>query len=170
MKIVKYYLSPLIYGTWVLRITNDKNFHKDFTYIKIDEEPIIKIKSIQDNNYIGIKKSMTAFITELEQVKNKKNTYKFKLNFSTNNFYSYSFLGIQIPEIWSKTELYDNEKKYNLELFDKNMIITYKDYYYIFDLSIGQLKYPNIETNINTFMFTQIFSIILNLFIMNFFI
>jgi len=167
MLLVKYTISPILYGIWVLRTTNDNSIENGLTYFKIDKEPIIKLKTLQDNNFIGIKKSRTAFISELEQSKTNKNIYKFKLNFSTKNFYSYSFLGIQFPELKSKSEFYNKEKNFNVELCDKMMYITYDDFYYIFDLYIGKIKYPNIETSINTFIFTQIFGIILNLLIMH---
>jgi hypothetical protein len=167
MLLTKYTISPLLYGIWVLRTTNDNSIEKGLSYFKLDKEPIIKLKTLQDNKLIGIKKSRTAFISDLEQMETNKNFYKFKLNFSTKNFYSYSFLGIQFPELKSKSETYNKEKIFNVELCDKMMFITYDELYYIFDLYIGKIKYPNIETSINTFIFTQIFGIFLNLLIMH---
>jgi hypothetical protein len=163
MKVYTNIISPLMFGTWVLRISNDINVDKGLNYIQIQEEPIIKLKTLKQDGLFGQKNSRTAYINNINFI--DENSYSFKLKFSRKNIYSYSFLGIQIPEYKSNSLSYIKEQNYTIKLYDKTIIITNDEnyLYYIFDLYIGKLKYPNAETSINTFMFTQIFSIILSL-------
>ena len=165
MKIYANIITPLMFGTWVLRISNDINLEKCLNYIQIQEEPIIKLKTLKQDGLFGIKKSRTAFINDIHYI--DKNNYHFTLKYSRKNTYSYSFLGISIPEFKSNSEEYYVVKKCTISLFDKTMIIKDNDsyLYYIFDLYIGKIRYPNSETSITTFMFTQLFSIILSLII-----
>jgi len=165
MRIYTNIISPLMFGTWVLRISNDINVEKGLNYIQIQEEPIIKLKTLKQDGLFGIKKSRTAFINDINYI--NENSYSFILKYSRKNTYSYSFLGVEIPEFKSNSIEYYKEKNFTIDLHDKTMIITDNNsyLYYIFDLYIGKLKYPNTETSINTFIFTQLFSIILSLLI-----
>jgi hypothetical protein len=165
MKLYTNVISPLMFGTWVLRISNDVNLDKGLTYIQILEEPIIKLKTLRRDGLFGIKKSRTAFISDIKYV--DKTGYQFTLKYSKKNTYSYSFLGISIPEIKSDSVEYYKEKNLTISIFNKTIIITDNEQYlyYIFDLYIGKLKYPYTETSVTTFIFTQIFSIILSLII-----
>jgi hypothetical protein len=165
MKIYTNIISPLMFGTWVLRISNDINVEQGLNYIKIQEEPIIKLKTLKQDRLFGIKKSRTAFINDINYI--NENSYSFMLKYSRKNTYSYSFLGVEIPEFKSNSIEYYKEKNFTIELHDKTMIITDNNsyLYYIFDLYIGKLKYPNTETSINTFIFTQLFSIFVSLLI-----
>lgn len=163
MKIYTNIITPLMFGTWVLRISNDINIENGLNYIQIQEEPIIKLKTLKQDGFFGQKKSRTAYINDVIYLGN--NSYSFKAIFSRKNIYSYSFLGIQIPEYKSNSLPYIKEQNYTINLYDKSLIVSNNDncLYYIFDLYIGNLKYPNAETSINTFIFTQIFSIILSI-------
>jgi hypothetical protein len=163
MKVYSNIITPLMYGTWVLRMSNDLNIGKGLNYIQIQEEPIIKIKTFNQDGFFGQKKSRTAYISDINYL--DENNYSFLLKFSRKNIYSYSFLGIEIPEYKSDSLSYNKEEKYVIKLYDKTLIISdHENYlYYIFDLYIGKLKYPNAETSINTFIFTQIISIILSI-------
>jgi hypothetical protein len=154
-----------MFGTWVLRITNDISVETGLNYIQIQEEPIIKLKTLKQDRLFGTKKSRTAYIDNINYIEN--NSYSFRLNYSKKNIYSYSFLGIEIPEFKSNSLTYDKEKDFIINLFDKTIIISDNEtnLYYIFDLYIGKLKYPNTETNINTFIFSQVFSIIMSVFL-----
>jgi hypothetical protein len=165
MKIYSNIINPLMFGTWILRISNDISVEKGLNYIQIQEEPIIKLKTLKQDGLFGIKKSRTAYINNINYV--DENNYSFILKYSKKNTYSYSFLGIKIPEFKSNSIKYFKEKNCTINLFDKTMIISDNEnsLYYIFDLYIGKLKYPNTETTINTFMFTQLFSIIISLLI-----
>ena len=165
MKIYTNVISPLLFGTWILRISNDINLEKGLNYIQIQEEPIIKLKTLNQDGLFGIKKSRTAYINDITYL--DENSYSFKLKYSRKNTYSYSFLGIEIPEFKSNSIEYYKEKNLTIKFFEKTAIITDndKDFYYIFDLYIGRIKYPNAETSIDTFIFTQLFSIIISLLI-----
>lgn len=165
MKLLINNIPPLIFGTWVLRITNDINIENGLNFIKINEEPIIKFKTVKQEGLFGIKKSRTALIENIKHL--SKNSYNIKLNYSTKNTYSYSFLGIEIPEFKSKSISYKKIKDLSVTILDKTLIVMDNDlyFYYIFDLNIGRLKYPDIETNLNTFLFTQIISVLLSIII-----
>lgn len=165
MKIYNNIIHPLMFGTWVLRTSNDIEILGGLNYIQIQEEPIIKLKTLKQDGMFGIKKSRTAYINHINYI--NENSYSFTLKYSRKNTYSYSFLGIQIPEFKSNSIEYYKEKNLTINLFDKTIIITdnEKYLYYIFDLYIGKLQYPNTETTINTFVFTQLFSILMSLII-----
>ena len=165
MKIYTNVINPLMFGTWVLRITNDVNLEKGINYIQLQEEPILKLKTLKQDKIFGIKKSRTAYINNINYIHD--NCYSFILNYSKKNIYSYSFLGIEIPEFKSNSISYCQQKNLTLTLHEKTMMITDNDsyLYYIFDLYIGKIKYPNTETSINTFIFTQIFSIFMSIII-----
>jgi hypothetical protein len=165
MKIFTSNIPPLIFGTWILRITNDINIESGLNFVQINEEPIIKLKTVKQEGFFGIKKSRTAVI---ENIKNThKNSYNFTLNYSTKNTYSYSFLGIEIPEFKSKSVTYDKINDLTLNIFDKTLLVTDNELslYYIFDLNVGKIKYPNVETSLNTFLFTQLIGILLSIII-----
>jgi len=163
MKLLNTNIPPLIFGTWLLRITNDMNIENGLNFVKINYEPFVKLKTVSQEGVLGIKKSRTAKIDNIIHV--SKNTYNFTLNYSIKNTYSYSFLGIEIPEFKSKSIKYNKSKDLSLTIFDKTLLIIDNElsFYYIFDLSIGNIKYPNVETNINTFLFTQLISILLSM-------
>lgn len=165
MKIFTNIIHPLMFGTWILRASNDINVEKGLNFIQIQEEPIIKLKTLKQDGLFGIKKSRTAFINNINYT--NKNSYYFTLKYSRKNTYSYSFLGIEIPEFKSNSIEYYKEKNCSINIYDKTIIITDNDtcLYYIFDLYIGKLKYPNTETSITTFIFTQVFSILLSVII-----
>ena len=167
MKLYTTIISPFMFGNWILRATNDINIEKGLNYIQIQEEPIIKLKTLKQDGLFGIKKSRTAFINNINDVNDITNNYLFTLKYSKKNTYSYSFLGIEIPEFKSNSVEYYKEKNLTINIVDKTMLISDNNnkFYYIFDLYVGKLKYPNTETNITTFIFTQIFSIILSLII-----
>jgi len=163
MKLLTSIIPPLIFGTWVLRITNDINVESGLNFVKINEDPIIKFKTVKQEGIFGIKKSRTAIVKNVRAT--SKNSYRFTLNYSTKNTYSYSFLGIEIPEIKSKSITYNKVKDLTINIFDKTLLIMDDDLYlyYIFDLNIGNIKYPNVETSLNTFLFTQLISILISL-------
>ena len=165
MKILTSNIPPLIFGTWILRITNDINIENGLNFVQINEEPIIKLKTVKQEGLFGIKKSRTAVIKNIKNT--HKNSYNFTLNYSTKNTYSYSFLGIEIPEFKSKSITYDKINDLSLNIFDKTLLVTDNDLslYYIFDLNVGKIKYPNVETSLNTFLFTQLIGILLSIII-----
>ena len=165
MKIINS-INPLLLGTWILRATNDKNIPSGINYIEINDDPSIKFKTLKQDKFLGIKCSRTASIRKIKRI--KKNGFIFTLQYIKKNIYSYSFLGISIPESISESLPYSAEKNLTINIFEKTIVVNDKsdgenNLYYIFDLNIGKIRYPNIETNINTFIFSQLFSIILGI-------
>jgi hypothetical protein len=168
MKITESIVKPLIYGTWLLRNTNNLNVENQMNLLIINNDNTIKFKSIESNYIIGKKKSRTAEYKILNQTDDTFNIY---FKYLKKNTYTYSFLGIEIPEIKIKSEDCKNEKNLTLNIFNNILLIYDNDeyLYYIFDLYLGKIKYPNTETQFHTFIFTQLFGIaigiILNKFI-----
>jgi len=165
MRIIKN-INPLLLGTWILRASNDKNIPLGINYIEINDEPSIKFKTLKQDNLIGIKCSRSASISKIKRI--KQNSFIFTLQYIKKNIYSYSFLGISIPELKSESIPYSIEKNLTINIFERTIIVndntqSDEDLYYIFDLNIGKIRYPNIETNINTFIFSQLFSILLGI-------
>ena len=165
MRLLKNNIPTLIYGIWVLRITNDVNVDNGLNFIKINEEPVIKFKTIKQQGLFGIKKSRTAIIDNINTI--SQNSFTFTLNYLQKNTYSYSLLGIEIPEFKSESINYNKMHNLSISILDKTLLITNNNLclYYIFDLNIGKMNYPNIETSLNTFLFTQTLGILLSILI-----
>jgi hypothetical protein len=88
----------------------------------------------------------------------------------TKNEYTYSILGIEIPEIKTYTHDYNDDINICLKLHNNILCIydEYKSQYYIFDLYQGKMKYPNIDITFSNFIFSQLFGIIFGIFINKF--
>jgi hypothetical protein len=67
MKISNFVIKPLIYGTWLLRNTNDLNIDNNMNYLIINNDDTVKFKTIDSNPFFGIKKSRTAEIRNLSE-------------------------------------------------------------------------------------------------------
>lgn len=166
MRLNKY----LFYGTWILRNTNNEeiNTATGINYLIIQDDQIIKLKSYQNYNYLlGLKKSKKASIKKMYE-HNENQELSLEFSWITKNTYTYSILGIEIPEIKTNSIDYLKENNITIELFNNNILIANDNtnsIYYIFDLYLGKMKDPNIETRFNTFIFSQIFGIILGIFI-----
>lgn len=154
------FIKPLIYGTWILRDTNNYDLQNGQNYIVIKNDTMIKLKSFYNSNsIIGLKKSKTATINNINQ---KNETLSINYTWISKNTYTYSILGIEIPEIKTNSNEYKQESNLTLDLYNNNVLIVNdlnNSFYYIFDLCLGKMKYPNVETSLNLFMFTQFFSI-----------
>ena len=157
MKIIA---NQLIYETWLLRNTNNRYVNSEMNYLIIQDENTIKFKSIDSNYLIGVKKSRTAEYKILNRV---NNTYAITFRYLKKNTYTYSILGIEIPEIKTKSEDYKNDKNLTLSLYNNVLLVMDNDHsnYYVFDLFLGKLKYLHTETQIYTFLFTQIIGIVM---------
>ena len=94
-----------------------------------------------------------------------KINYLINIKYSQTTKYSYSFIGIEVPEFQSEKKIYNTNKKFKIKFFDKSILVKdiYTPLYYLFDLQIGNIQKPYIETGLNTFIFTQLISFILNL-------
>ena len=68
MKLLSKNITPLIYGTWILRVTNDNNIESCLNYLQISDEPIIKLKTVKQERFVGIKKSRTAYVNNINYI------------------------------------------------------------------------------------------------------
>lgn len=154
---------PLLLGTWILRSTNDIFLEKGISYVLINYDDSIKFRTLYKEGFIGIKKSISGNILNVTEYENDK--YSIDIAYSQVNKYSYSIFGVEIPEFKAKTQYSTTKRKINVTLHDKTLIV--KDYktplYYLFDLQIGRVHQPFVETGINNLIFTQTFSFVLNL-------
>jgi hypothetical protein len=161
-------------GKWRLRYTNNKILLKNsLIYINISPNDKIKIKNTNFNGLIGIKVSNKGKITKCKK-KLLSKQYDVTVEFTHCNTYSYSFLGIEIPEskINSKQHsLYYNytiEKKDNsLYIYENKIHNKLTKYYYIFDLIPNNIKLPHIEISLGTLICSQIISFIINILLVN---
>jgi hypothetical protein len=166
MKINNNLVKPLIFGTWILRNTNDLNIENNLNYLIIENDNLIKFKSVDSNPIFGIKKSRTAEIKNLIE-NNETDICLIQFRYLKKNTYTYSFFGIEIPEIRTKSEDYNSEKNLTFNLYSNVLLIFDNNLslYYTFDLYHGNIKSPYTETKIHTFLFTQIFGIIIGILI-----
>ena len=86
MKLFNYLTKPLIYGTWLLRTTNDYTIKDKINYLIIQDDKSIKFKSLNYSNLFGIKKSRNAIIDKINELDN--NTYIVNLKYNCKNTYS----------------------------------------------------------------------------------
>jgi hypothetical protein len=158
---------PLLLGTWILRSTNDNKYSDGLSYMIINPDNSIKFRTLIQEGPFGKKKSTTGIISNITL--HSDLNYSINLNYLHSNTYSYSFIGVEIPEIKSDTKKYILNKNYDINIYDKSLLITDKKLplYYLFDLNIGKINNPFIETGLNTFIFTQLASFILNLILAN---
>ena len=159
-------ISRFLLGTWILRSTNDKFFKDGYTSLKLYDDEKLKIKSIYQVGIIAEKKSISG---EINIISNTENTVLIDVIYSKYNIYSHSAFGIQIPEIKSKNRTFTIKKKFEAKFMDNSLLIsdTKTQLYYLFDLQISQTKSPYIEISFSTFIFSQFFGILLNLFLMD---
>ncbi len=159
-------IKPLIYGTWILRSTNNNkiNQNNQLNYLQIKNDTIA-IKTFSNYNYIlGLKKSKKAKINFINE---DNDTFNVSFTWKTNNIYTYSVLGIEIPEIKTFSSDYSDENNISLQLYNNNIIYINDDdsIYYVFDLYLDKMKYPNIDITFSNFIFSQIFGILFGIFI-----
>jgi hypothetical protein len=154
---------PLLLGTWIIRSTNDNLLSDGISYLVIKNDNSVKLRNLNQEGFIGTKKSITGTITNITKFSNLE--YQINLKYSHFNKYSYSLFGVEIPELKSETKNYLINKIFNITLYDNSLLVEDNNspLYYLYDLHIGDIKRPHIETGINTFFFTQLVSFILNL-------
>jgi ribosomal protein L23 len=183
--------APQFLGSYLLRKTNDISFHNKFTFLVLDKNNKIKLKTIMQKGIFATKISRTGYINFNKNYKTIFNPLYFitmhkKLNnvlfdndldisiqFNNVDKYSYSFFGIQFPEIkYKQNSNYYIQKRLRVKQKDYTFFIIdkYTNHYYIFDLckDLDTQKLPYIETPINTLIFTQIFSFIANILLVKF--
>ncbi len=154
---------PLLLGTWIIRSTNDNFLSTGISYLVIKNDKTIKVRHLDQEGFIGTKKSVSGIISNITVFDDSK--YQINIDYSHQNKYSYSLFGVEIPEFKSETKNYLTSKEFNLTLYDNSLLIEDNKLplYYLYDLHIGNIKRPYIETGINTFFFTQLISFIFNL-------
>jgi len=158
---------PYILGTWILRSTNDNTLSENFSYLTINNDNTIKFRTLSREGLFGIKKSRSGIIKNITVIND--NDYFIRVKYSHTNKYSYSILGIEIPEYKSEQKHNLINRSINLKIIDKSILIRYcnSPLYYLFDLHVGKIGRPFIETRLNTFLFTQFISFFLNLILAN---
>jgi len=157
--------SKFILGNWILRATNDNYLtsRNAYTYIIISDNNNIKLKSIYNEGLITVKKSTTGTYNIIDLDINNNTAY-IDVIYNKYNIYSHSLFGIQLPEIKSQNKIIMNKRRINVELIDNSILVNDEKtpLYYLFDLQIGKIKSPFIEINLNTFIFSQIFGLLLS--------
>ena len=158
-------LNKFILGNWILRATNDDKFKEGYTFLIINDDNTIKLKTIYDNNLIVSKKSISGYINNISN--NSSHIGLLDITYNNYNLYSHSLFGIQLPEIKAKGYKLNIRKKFIGELFERSLLIkdTKSSLYYLFDLQIGKIKSPYIETSLYTFIFTQFIGIVFSILI-----
>ena len=155
--------NKFLLGNWVLRSTNDNQLKNGYSFLIINDDNTIKLKTIYDKNLIFIKKSTSGYINNITYDTN----ILLDISYVNYNIYSHSLFGIQLPEIKSTNKKFNINKKFKAELVDQSLLITdiKTPLYYLFDLQLGKIKSPYIEISLYTFIFTQFIGIFLNLII-----
>ena len=182
--------APYFMGTYLLRKTNDESLKSSYTYLILNDNNNIKLKSIIQNGAFATKISRTGslkFINNLKTIFNPMYhiTFNKKLNdiivdndinllvtFNNVNKYSYSVLGIEFPEFrYKQISNYNINKKIRVRQKNYTLYVTDDKYYYLFDLTteLKKGKLPYVEIPFNTLLFTQIFGFIINILLVKFF-
>lgn len=173
---------PFYIGKWSLRSTNDESFQNSNTFLVIKHNDKIKLKSIYFNGFLAIKvsrkgviKSMinnllfTVDLNNVEFLTLLNKNIDILLQYNNKNTYSYSILGIEIPEIkFLSNSSYISSIKFNIIQKDNTLLIKNieNENYYLFDLNTNDNnKLPHIEIPISTLILSQVISFLINLII-----
>ena len=164
---------PFILGSYILRSTNDPNLLNKYTYLVINNDYTIKLKTIKKKNFIAYKISRNGLI----EIKNNffenfliKNKYNLVLNYSYVNKYSYSIFGIEIPEFrFDQNINYKNVKKIMVQQKSNSIYVLDKtlNYYYLFDSYNINPLLPFKEMTFGTLVIAQVVSFFINIFLAN---
>jgi hypothetical protein len=170
-------INPFVLGKFELRSTNDPSLKDKYTYLILNNDDTIKLKTITKNGIVGTKISRTGKII----IKNNYNFFNYnkfdnniniKLNYNNVNKYSYSIFDIEIPEFrYEQISNYNIEKE--LSIIEKNKSIFVIDnklnYYYLFDTDNSKTKLPYIDITLVTLLSTQTLTFVINIILMHFF-
>ena len=182
--------SPLKFflGAYHLRKTNNEKLENTYTYLMINDEENIKIRTIINNGFFATKVSRTG---NIKMTKNNKlwskytwcygfdNDIDFDITLNNVNKCTYSFLGIEFPKLRYK-QISDYNVKKKVKLLQKNTILYFLDNtdiennsanktFYIFDVIVSNQKgnAPFVETQIYTLLFVEFIGFLLNTFFSN---
>jgi hypothetical protein len=162
---------PLLFGTWMLRYTNDRQLENTQTFLEFNHNKKIKLKTIYQDGVIGKKISRIGYVKNIKIIKNDINVTKtiVSIQYEYITKYSFSIFGIKIPEIKNENKYLLVNQELSVNIFEKTIIFenTKLPIYYIFDLQIGKIKLPFVETYLNTFIFTQFISFFFNIILAN---
>lgn len=175
-----YYISsyPFILGTYNLKSTNDPNLLNKFSYLIINNDDTIKLKTITQNGIGANKISRSGILKFVKKNKNSffdKNNYDnditMSLKYNNVNKYSYSLLGVEIPEFkYEQITHYKPEIKIKI-LHKANLLYVLDNdtnYYYLFDSNNGgKPTLPYKEITLLSLLITELFGFILNLFLVH---
>jgi hypothetical protein len=173
------YFTPQLFGTYLLRKTNDPAIKTKYAYLIINDNTNIKMKTIIQNGLFATKVSKTGTVEYVPNIKNmicmlfRIPNFDIIVKFNNVNKYSYSFFGIEYPEIrYKQIANYNIQLNMNIRSNDKIMFIVDKDknLYYLFDLypNILTNRMPYVEMPFNTFFVTQILGFIINIWLVKF--
>jgi len=156
-------------GNYELKSSDDPNFKNKYTYLIINNDDTIKLKTISQNGIVASKISRTGtlkFIKNNNKIFNNNNNNEISMKIIYNNLnkYSYSIFGIEIPEF--RYEQISNYKSLkNIRIIHKfnSLYVLDKDsnYYYLFDSSLNQ-KLPYKDITIATLIITEVIGFLLN--------
>lgn len=167
-------VSPLMFGTYIMRKTDNKLITSQYTFLIVNDSTNIKLKTIQENGFLATKVSKTGTIEYIPSAKNvynfitKQTEYDVVVKINNVNKYSYSLFGIEFPEFrYKQISNYNIHYKMKAVYSDKTLYIVDKSTreYYLFDLYTNNKtnKLPYIEVSFNTFIITQVLSFLINL-------
>ena len=170
-------------GKWVLRSTNDKSLQNKYTYLILNPNNELKLKTIS-NGFIKTKISRTGTIifTKNNNSFLKNNYFNSLKNLQVDNdidcdviinninVYSYSIIGLEIPQIrYKQITDYNLKKKINIKQKKTSIYITDNDndMYYLFDLNTQVYKTPYVEISLTTIIINELFDLFFSMFIKN---
>ena len=162
-------------GMWKLRYTNDKFLDNAYTYLKLDIDYSFKLKTIRSNGFLAVKTSKSGkinysnFYNLFYLILKKKINLNVHLDFINVNKYYYSICGIEIPEYkFTYINSCNIKKHLEINILDNKLIVkdVDKNKLYIFDQCDQYEKRPFIDMSFNTFIFSTILGVFLNIILM----
>jgi hypothetical protein len=163
--------SPYLLGTYLLRNTNDKTIKTKIAYLTVNNNNI-KLKTIIQSGVFATKISKTGTVEYRTTFKNFAcfvfgiPNYDIIVRFNNVNKYSYSFCGIEFPEIrYKQISNYNIEKRMQVQTKYNTMFVKDDgDNYYLFDLysNIAMNRLPYAEITVSTLIASEVINNIIN--------
>jgi hypothetical protein len=167
-------INNYLLGNYILRKTNDPVIKNSYSYLILNQNNTIKLKTVSLNNIIATKVSRTGIISiknNYKNIFNNEDVYNIILEFNNVNKYSYSLFGIEYPEIkYKQNSNYSKHKYLQVKRKDSTFVVTDdNNYYYIFDLIYYKYRLPYIEISVNTLLASNILGFIINALLLHLF-
>lgn len=168
-------------GKWVLRATNDKKLENKYTYLILNPNNELKIKTIS-NGLLKTKISRTGtiiltknnnsflkndFLSSLKKL-DEDNNINCDVIINNVNSYSYSIVGLEIPQVrYKQITDYNDKKRVNIKHKDTTIYVRDIDsnIYYLFDLNTQIYKTPYIQISLTTIIINEFFDLIFSMFV-----